>query len=77
MIKNTAHKVTSAWREFLRLESAGGLILVAAAVVALVLANSPLADTVDDVVLYTLSFSSARGFSAPLASSTKHLRFHV
>lgn len=44
MIKNTAHKVTSAWREFLRLESAGGLILVAAAVIALLLANSPVAD---------------------------------
>jgi len=45
MIKNTAHKVTSAWREFLRLESAGGLILVAAAAIALVLANTPLAGT--------------------------------
>ncbi len=44
MIKNTADKVTAAWREFLRLESAGGLILVGAAVLALVLANSPLAD---------------------------------
>jgi len=42
MIKNTAYKVTEAWREFLRLESAGGLILVAAAILALVLANSPL-----------------------------------
>ena len=44
MIKNTAHKVTEAWREFLRLESAGGLMLVAAAVLAMALANSPLAD---------------------------------
>ncbi|HEY5776350.1 MAG TPA: Na+/H+ antiporter NhaA, partial [Xanthomonadales bacterium] len=42
MIKNSAYKVSEAWREFLRLESAGGLILVAAAVFALVLANSPL-----------------------------------
>ena len=44
MITKTAQKVTEAWREFLRLESAGGMILVAAAVLALVLANSPLAD---------------------------------
>lgn len=44
MIKNTADKVTEAWREFLRLESAGGLMLVAAALLAMALANSPLAD---------------------------------
>jgi NhaA family Na+:H+ antiporter len=44
MIRKTIHKNTGAWREFLRLESAGGLILVGAAILALVLANSPLAD---------------------------------
>ena len=44
MISKTTYKVTEAWREFLRLESAGGLILVFAAILALVLANSPLAD---------------------------------
>ncbi|MGA9573811.1 MAG: Na+/H+ antiporter NhaA [Lysobacterales bacterium] len=44
VIKHTAQKAASAWREFLRLESAGGLILVAAALLALVLANTPLAD---------------------------------
>jgi len=43
MINQTTRKVTEAWREFLRLESAGGLILVSAAILALVLANSPLA----------------------------------
>lgn len=42
MINQTTQKVTGAWREFLRLESAGGLILVSAAVLALILANSPL-----------------------------------
>ncbi|MDX2417485.1 MAG: Na+/H+ antiporter NhaA [Xanthomonadales bacterium] len=42
MINKATHKVTGAWREFLRLESAGGLILVSAALLALVLANSPL-----------------------------------
>ena len=44
MINKTTHKATGAWREFLRLESAGGLMLVFAALFALVLANSPLAD---------------------------------
>ncbi len=44
MISKTAYKVTEAWREFLRLESAGGLILVFAAILAVVLANSPYAD---------------------------------
>ena len=44
MNDKTNRTVTEAWREFLRLESAGGLILVFAAVLAVVLANSPLAD---------------------------------
>ncbi len=41
-IKRTSKAVNRAWREFLRLESASGLILVSAAVLALLLANSPL-----------------------------------
>ena len=45
MINKTTHKLTGAWREFLRLESAGGLLLVFAALLALVLANSPLSDS--------------------------------
>jgi len=45
MINKTTHKVTGAFREFLRLESTGGLILVMSAILALVLANSPLADS--------------------------------
>jgi len=44
MTKYSTQAVAQAWREFLRLESAGGLILVSAAVFALILANSPLAD---------------------------------
>lgn len=44
MYKERSRTVGEAWREFLRLESAGGLILVFAAVLALVLANTPLAD---------------------------------
>ena len=45
MISKTTHRVTEALREFLRLESAGGLILVLSAILALVLANSPFADS--------------------------------
>jgi NhaA family Na+:H+ antiporter len=44
MNMNKTQRVTNAWREFLRLESAGGLILVFAAILAVVLANSPLSD---------------------------------
>lgn len=44
MIRNTTQTVAEAWRDFIRLESAGGLILVFAAILAVVLANSPLAD---------------------------------
>lgn len=44
MIRNTTQTVAEAWRDFLRLESAGGLILVSAAILAVLLANSPLAD---------------------------------
>lgn len=43
MINKTAHMVSGAGREFLRLESAGGLILVFSAILALILANSPFA----------------------------------
>jgi len=43
MIKSTSQVVTEAWRNFLRLESAGGVVLVIAAIVAVLLANSPLA----------------------------------
>jgi len=67
MIKNTADKVTSAWREFLRLESAGGLILVAAAVIALVLANSPLADTYTQLLGLKITFMVENiGVSKPM-----------
>jgi NhaA family Na+:H+ antiporter len=67
MIKDTAQKVTEAWREFLRLESAGGLILVGAAVLALALANSPLADGYTRLLLlnFTVMVENV-GVSKPL-----------
>ncbi len=42
MDNNTSRTVGEAWRDFLRLETAGGIILVIAAILAVVLANSPL-----------------------------------
>ncbi|MBT8076149.1 MAG: Na+/H+ antiporter NhaA, partial [Gammaproteobacteria bacterium] len=47
---STRRSVTQAWRDFLRLESAGGVLLVIAAVVALLLANSPLAGLYNQVL---------------------------
>jgi len=67
MISKTTHKVTEAWREFLRLESAGGLILVFAAVLALVLANSPMADLYTRVLSLNLTVMvESFGVSKPL-----------
>ncbi len=43
-LPNTAHRARSALREFLRTEAASGLLLIAAAALAMVAANSPLAD---------------------------------
>lgn len=66
-MKKTARKVTEAWREFLRLESAGGLILVAAAVLAMVMANSPLADFYTYVLKLNLTVMiESFGVSKPL-----------
>ena len=57
----------NAWREFLRLESAGGLILVSASIFALVLANSPLADIYNGVLSLKLTVMvESFGFSKPL-----------
>ena len=67
MINKTAHKVTEAWRDFLRLESAAGLILVFAAVFAMVLANSPLADLYQQTLQANLTVTVEDfGVSKPL-----------
>jgi Na+:H+ antiporter, NhaA family len=42
VIDHTIRKVTDGFSDFLKLESAGGLLLVAAAVLALICSNSPL-----------------------------------
>lgn len=67
MNNRTTHKVSGAWREFLRLESAGGLILAFAAVLALILANSPLADLYEQVLKANLTIMIENfGVSKPL-----------
>lgn len=66
-IKKTSEAINRAWREFLRLESAGGLILVAAAVVALLLANTPLAGLYDNLLNLKLTITLEDfGVSKPL-----------
>ncbi len=67
MINKTANNVSGAWREFLRLESAGGLILVFAAIFALVLANSPLSHLYGQVLGLKLTVMvEGFGVSKPL-----------
>ncbi len=67
MVKDTALRVTEALREFLRLESAGGMILVSAAILALVLANSPFADQYTRMLGLNLTITvEGFGVSKPL-----------
>ncbi len=67
MIKSTTDKVTEAWREFLRLESAGGVMLVGAAVLAMALANSPLANGYTQLMQLNLTVMVGNvGVSKPL-----------
>ena len=67
MITDKAQIVAKAWREFLRLESAGGLILVFAAIFALLLANSPLVDIYSRLLGLNLTITvEGFGVSKPL-----------
>ena len=50
MIGNVIRKGTDGIADFLKLESAGGLLLVAAAVLALIFSNSPLRQAYDDLL---------------------------
>lgn len=59
MIKSTSRAVTEAWREFLRLESAGGIVLVIAAVFAVILANSPFASYYADFLNVKITITIA------------------
>ncbi len=67
MIRKTTRQVAEAWREFLRLESAGGVILVIAAILAVVMANSPLTDIYTGILNLKLTISVENvGVSKPL-----------
>ena len=60
-------RITSAIREFIRLESAGGILLLAAAVAALVAANTPLAAAYSGLVDTTIAVQvGAIAISKPL-----------
>src|SRR5208337_2528399 len=55
------YRVTLDWvTRFLRLESAGGLVLIAAALVALVMSNSPLAGAYRDLLSVPVEFRIGR-----------------
>jgi NhaA family Na+:H+ antiporter len=67
MNNKRSKSITSALREFLRLESTGGLILVSAAVLAVILANSPLEDLYLKVLNLKLTMTiESFGVSKPL-----------
>ncbi len=50
MLRRLTHRPRSAMRQFLALESAGGLSLIGAAILAMIVANSPLAKTYFDLL---------------------------
>jgi Na+:H+ antiporter, NhaA family len=60
MLRPLINRPRSALREFVRTESAGGIVLMAAAVAALVVANSPLADAY---------FAALKSYVGPLTLS--------
>ncbi len=67
MIKSTTRKVAGAWRDFLRLESAGGLLLVIAALIAVAMANSPLAEIYSSILNLKLTIAIENfGVAKPL-----------
>ncbi|MGD8384901.1 MAG: Na+/H+ antiporter NhaA, partial [Lysobacterales bacterium] len=67
MPEQLTKSVIDTWREFLRLESAGGLLLCVAAAMALVLANLPVADYYYGVLGLKLTVSIGDiGVSKPL-----------
>lgn len=55
MTRETKPNLANAIREFLRLESAGGILLLATAVLAMVIANSPLSHWYDALLEVTLA----------------------
>lgn len=59
-------------RDFFRLEAAGGIVLICASILALIIANSPLSGLYDHIlnnVKFTIGFSTADGFDLALQKS--------
>ncbi|AEP10137.1 Na+/H+ antiporter NhaA [Micavibrio aeruginosavorus] len=59
-------------RDFFRLEAAGGIVLICASILALIIANSPLSGLYDHIlnnVKFTIGFSAAEGFDLALQKS--------
>ncbi|WP_427306124.1 Na+/H+ antiporter NhaA [Cupriavidus sp. H39] len=50
VVENAIHRVSAGVADFIKLESAGGLLLIAAAIFALVCSNSPLQQTYDNLL---------------------------
>ena len=69
MLKTASHKAAEALAEFLKLESAGGILLGGAAVLAMVLANSPMASVYEGILDLQLTVTlGGFGVDKPLAS---------
>lgn len=60
MIDNAIHKATDGISDFLKLESAGGLLLAAAAVLALIFSNSPLRQAYENLLQLVAGFDRVR-----------------
>ncbi|WP_435640106.1 Na+/H+ antiporter NhaA [Micavibrio aeruginosavorus] len=59
-------------RDFFRLEAAGGIVLICASILALIIANSPLSGLYDHIlnnVKFTIGFSTAEGYNLALQKS--------
>ena len=52
---NESHSIAHTLRDFMKLESAGGILLLIAAVIAMLIANSPLIDLYDDLLEITVA----------------------
>lgn len=67
MNETIVNKITNPIRQFLRWDAAGGILLIAATITALVLANSPWADAYEAFWQTPVSFTiGEEGFSKPL-----------
>ena len=71
----TAGRALGAVREFMRVESAGGALLFAAAVLALSLANSPLSGLYERLLMVPAAMSASCAFMLPVATAPNVIVF--